>query len=1101
MISRLCRLALLLCLVCTTQTWAQRVSVKWEFSNKDNLSVTEITGDQQGLLTPSYLAGNGIDSLGTMTSGNATTGYTAPTYTPAFTQLFVKTKMEGKTSGHNIAFGVKPAANHTFKPTKISFDAAKCGTNYGNFDVYIKTSSTSEAALATVQVPLRNQTKDGNPDGYSHHEYNVSNYLVNGENFLLFLYIYNVNGTDTSTPKAIAFRNVVIEGVLDEPIFTADHYVKSISYTPKDGEAKSITNIVKQLKNGEQATVDELQYGDPTDFQVETQDGYTAEKNYNDKTLTVNIKDGNGDVVFYFKVGFKVTYRTDKPAAKPLNRGLISVNLATSGGNGNLVSWRYRESDNNQVKFKLFRGTNATTQNSKVNSGNYIYNRTNFNDASGTSSSYYRLEVYDLNDNLIETEISKKTWSNQALTIPLGDAPVDTRNGDQYLPNDAAICDMDGDGEYEIILKWCAQNYTKDAASSGTTSNIFFDCIKLDGTRLWRIDMGPNFFASAHTIQFIAWDLDGDGYGEFMVKTGPGTIDGEGNYVIMGNDDPHANWLNSRGKQVEGPEYITVFDGFTGAELSTIPYHTNYAAGASYWGDNDQNRSERYLAAIAWLDGPDKNPSPIFARGYYSGAFVAAYDWDGVTLKERWVSRNTTSGKGLWGEGAHWISVGDCDDDGKQEIIYGSAALDHDGTLLYRTGLGHGDALHLGDFITERDGMEVFMVHEKKPYGYDLRDAKTGELILHKTADGDTGRGLAAHFDSSFDNAQFIYSASGAMFDCKTGNEIASTWALGSSGASINCRMYWDGDPYDEFFDKSIIAHWNASNKSFDRFQFNGGNYLWGELNNATKYNPCLLADMLGDWREELITWSNTDGAFYLNICATNYTSNYRIPHLMDDLNYRAQVINQNCCYNQPPHLSYDPAHTHKIHVTIPETGWAPVYTEYALQVPSNATIYYVNNFDLNVDTLKMTKITTTIPARAGFLVYGAPGTEVTLKPASVDATLSGNKMTGDGILPAEIETTTSTSFYKWEYREGVGLGFFRVEKATVPAGEAYLKITAATQRTHEKFLIGSTATGISSVANDVKTDSTPLYSLDGKKASKNLHKGVYVSKGKKVVK
>ena len=406
-------------------------------------------------------------------------------------------------------------------------------------------------------------------------------------------------------------------------------------------------------------------------------------------------------------------------------------------------------------------------------------------------------------------------------------------------------------------------------------------------------------------------DTNGDGYGEFMMKTGPGTIDGEGKYVVMGSDDPHANWLNSRGKQVSGPEYITVFNGTTGAEISTIPYHTKYGdVSTSIWGDSNQNRSERYLAAIAWLDGPEGNPSPIFARGYYSGAFVAAYDFDGTTLKERWVSRNTVKNKGLWGEGCHWISVGDCDGDSRQEIIYGSGALDDDGSLLYRTGLGHGDALHLGDFIPEREGMEVFMVHEESPYGYDLRDAKTGDFIHHVTAGGDTGRGLAAHFDSSSPHAQFIYSASGAIFDCQTAQEIASSWAIGQSGAGINCRVYWDGDLYDEFFDKSIIAHWNPTGKYFDRYKFNNGNYLWGKLNNGSKNNPCILGDILGDWREEIVTWNEADCS--LNICATSYESSYRIPHLMDDLNYRAQVITQNVCYNQPPHLSFDPAVKYK---------------------------------------------------------------------------------------------------------------------------------------------------------------------------------------------
>lgn len=825
--------SVLLASILTVVAYAQQVSVRWDLSNPNDLSACELKGEETytKLISTSYLAGAQIDGIAQMTGSNADAGYTAVSYTPSFTMFGVKTRTSGKTMGHNIAVAVKPEKGHTFKPTKVSFDAAKCGTDGGNFDVVVKTNATGERGVASNVSPLRNKITSSNSTGFSHHEYELDGYIVEDENFVLSFYLYNINGSDTETPKSIAFRNIIIEGVMDEPLSDPD----------KDKDKQD---------------------------------------------------------------------RDPKPEAKPLNRGLMSVSLTGAGmGSGNLVSWRYREADSEGVKFKLWRGTNETSQTAKVNSGNYITTKTNFLDASGTASSYYRLEVYDAQDNLIETQVSGKTWTNQSFSIPLGTGPTDPDHGASYTPNDASFCDMDGDGEYEIILKWSPSN-EKDAASSGTTSSPYFDCIKMDGTRLWRIRLGDNFFTSAHTIQFIAWDLDGDGYGEFMCKTGPGTVDGEGKYVLLGNDDPKANLLSGRGKQDHGSEYITVFDGTTGAELYTMPYHTAYNdESTSFWGDDKQNRSERYLAALAYLDGPDKNPSAIFARGYYSGAKVGAYDWDGKTLKLRWLHRSATSGKELWGEGAHWISVGDVDGDQKQEIIYGSACLDDNGKLLYRTGLGHGDALHLGDMIPGNEGLEVLMCHEHKPYGIDIRDARTGKILLRQTEGGDTGRGLAAHFDSSRRDWQFLTSGRAQMYNCSDESVNGASWAIGSSGAGINCRVYWDGDLYDEFFDKSIIAHWNPTAKSFDRYRFNNGNYLWGNLNNGSKNNPCVLGDILGDWREEIVTWTgdNTSG-FSLYINATSYTSDFRLPHLMDDPQYRVQVVAQNVCYNQPPHLSYDPA-------------------------------------------------------------------------------------------------------------------------------------------------------------------------------------------------
>ena len=889
---------------------AQSITATWEMSDPDNLSAHNVAGDQEAaaLVVRGQAIGSKIDRMRRLEQSGAESGFEPVVYDPPFTAFTPTTKVSSKTTGHSISVSVAPLSGHTFKPTTVSFDAVKVGTDGGAVDVYYSIANGEEKAIATGLGPLRNKITAANSIGYSHYEYSLGDVITDGQPFTMTFYLMNINGTDNSSPKEIGLRNVSITGAVDEGITSVGSYVKGLSCRAAQTiggqpSALDLTAIVADLKNGETAAYPATLYGQPTDFSFTMTDGYEAETSYDNNTLKVNIlKDGT--TVMNFGIRFKVTTRGERPEAKPLGRGLMAVSLSGAKmGNGNLVSWRHREADGYGVKYKLYRG-DADAQNTVLNRGLYIIDRTNFPDAQGTADNYYRLETYDQYGNLLETEVSRKTWDNQTLYIPT-ETPVDTKNGASYTPNDASYCDMDGDGEYEIILKWSPSN-EKDAASSGATSPAIFDCIKLDGTRLWRINAGQNFFTSAHTMQFIAWDFDGDGYGEFMMKTAPGTIDGEGNYVLLGDDDPNESFLSGRGKQDHGPEYITVFDGPTGAALATIPYHTDYQTGRQYWGDDNQNRSERYLAALAYLDGPEANPSPIFARGYYSGAFVGAYDWDGTNLTERWVSRNTKSGEGLWGEGAHWVSVGDCDGDGMQEIVYGSAALDHDGSLLYRTGLGHGDALHLGDFLPDRPGLEVFMVHEKKPYGCDLRDAATGELILHITADGDTGRGLAAHFDSFYDHSQFLYSASAGVHDCADGSMYAEKWAIGQSGAGINNRIYWDGDLYDEFFDKSIIAHWNHENGWFDRYKVNGGNYVFGKLNNGSKFNPCVLGDLLGDWREEIVTWDESNN--YLIINATSYPSDYRIPHLMDDLNYRVQVVNQNCCYNQPPHLSVDPS-------------------------------------------------------------------------------------------------------------------------------------------------------------------------------------------------
>ncbi len=1102
----------------------QTLTATWGYSNIEDVgacTVTTAEGETSDLLTPAYSLGSNLSLKQTLTGSGADTanGYTAVSYDTCFVTVKPTEKVTQPTEGHTLTFTLTPASGHKFLPLSIAFDACKVGTDGGMVQVDVSDGTTT-TTLGTAE-PLRNKIQEGNSTGFSHIEMEVSGYNVEEATFTVTIYVMNVDG---GNDKDMGFRNITIKGEMDTEIPTAGSLLASLAFTGKVGQAEAETvdllSLVSDLMNGESLHYSTKLSAEPTDFTVQLKDEYageyTATVTYDNRTATVSITKGETQVLT-FSVSFSVSVLPVKGEATPLKRGLMSVH--TDGGN--LVSWRARKTDDRNLRFYLYRISSTGTE-TAVNSGECITGKTNFLDSSRGAVFSYRLEVVDTYGQVIE-EDACETWSDQTYYLPLTEgAPTDpTGNGATYTPNDVSYCDMDGDGDYEFIIKWYPSN-AKDAASSGTTSDIFFDCYKLDGTRLWRIDMGQNFFASAHTVQFIAWDLDGDGYGEFMVKTGPGTIDGQGNYVILGDDDPTANWKNSRGKQVEGPEYITVFDGMTGAELATIPYHTTYADGEAYWGDSNQNRSERYLAAIAWLDGEDENPSPIFARGYYAGAFVAAYDWDGATLSERWVSRNTTKGAGLYGEGAHWIAVADCDGDGRQEIVYGAAALDHDGSLLYRTGLGHGDALHVGDFDPDNDGLEVYQAHEESPYGADLRDAATGTLLWHPTASSDTGRAIAAHFNPESEGAYFqLSSAMTNLYDWN-GNVIKDDVSHGGGG-SLNNRVYWDGLLADCHYDKSVLECYNPTYNSFDRIQVNGGNYTIGNLNNDTKYNPCVLGDLLGDWREEIVTWTQDDSGLYsLIINATSYESDYTVPHLMDNAAYRAQVIAQNVCYNQPPHLDYNLRNSKKLTRECVEYDsgieglgkyWDCLYTTYPVVVPEGVVAWNVTNryYIGGVDTLKTTRLSagTVVAANSGIL-YCATTPEVTFTPTS----LTGSAVKGTVIQGSYCDTSLPAATEKLGYYVFAcgkrGPGLYRVDSDTeVPHGDGYASFTGSSTLTlADSYVLGITRVedvdddtdGIASTTATEGVGEGPrgVYNLGGVRMEHPTQAGVYIVDGKK---
>ena len=618
-----------------------------------------------------------------------------------------------------------------------------------------------------------------------------------------------------------------------------------------------------------------------------------------------------------------------------LDRGLVA--LPANSGSGNFVSWRFLGTDDNNARFDLVRNGTTIVSDLEV---------TNYKDASGNSSSEYQV-ITKVNGEVISTSDPVKAWGDVYKKLKL-DRPAKGALGGTYSPNDCSVGDVDGDGEYELFVKWDPNN-SKDNSQSDKTDNVYIDCYKFDGTKLWRIDLGVNIRAGAHYTQFQVFDYDGDGKAEMMCKTAPGSKDGLGNYVNQAatNDkikaaDNTKDWRTSAGRINGGHEYLTIFNGETGAAIHTIAYYPNRnakpelseAAGTYNWDDrsgkNDKgdygNRGERYLAATAYLDGPDHNPSGIFCRGYYTFAHIWAVDFDGQQLKTRWLhssdSRTTyklrddegnqktlkgsicTSGLKrytMYANGNHNMSIADVDGDGKDEIIWGSAALDDDGKMLYATGFGHGDAIHLGDFNPDRPGLEVFEVHEEKgTYAWDLHDAATGEILFKGGPEGvDNGRGMCAQLDPKHRGAYFS-SASERQQRSATTGEIAS-----SVQASVNFRIYWDGDLQEELLDGTKIDKWTASGTT--RLYIKGKNpydYNASSSCNSTKATPNLQADIFGDWREEIILWSTNDNAT-LNIFTTNTPTTYRVPTLMHDHTYRMGICWQNTAYNQPPHLGY----------------------------------------------------------------------------------------------------------------------------------------------------------------------------------------------------
>ncbi|WP_074433086.1 rhamnogalacturonan lyase family protein [Neobacillus dielmonensis] len=588
------------------------------------------------------------------------------------------------------------------------------------------------------------------------------------------------------------------------------------------------------------------------------------------------------------------------PAVTKLKRQMEELDrapVAMKTKEGVFVSWRMLGTDPDSISFNVYR------DGEKINS-QPITSSTNYVDKDGKAESAYEIRAV-IDGKERKSKDTTSVLNQNYFDIPLK-KPADgvTPLGDpySYRANDASVGDLDGDGKYELVLKWDPTN-SKDNSQAGYTGNVYVDAYEMDGTFKWRIDLGKNIRAGAHYSPFLVYDFDGDGKAEIVFKTADGTIDGKGN--VIGRAD--ADHRNSSGYVLQGSEYLTVFEGETGKAINTIDYEPPRGDVAA-WGDSYGNRVDRFLAAVAYLNG--ETPSIIMARGYYTRAVLAAYTFKDGKLTKQWVFDSNAEGNGDYaGQGYHNLSIADVDHDGKDEINYGAAVIDDDGTGLYATGLGHGDAQHVSDLDPTRPGLEVYAVHEHSDlYGYEMHDAETGEVLWGTYTGEDTGRGLAADIDPRYPGTE-AWAINGEWNSTVGGLYSAQGKKISENIPSSNFAIWWDGDLSRELLDHK----WDDASKTgvgtIDKWDYKNNklvNILTADgtqSNNSTKGNPVLQADLFGDWREEVI-W-RTDDSSALRVYMTTDETEHRIYTLMHDPQYRLSIAWQNVGYNQPPHTSF----------------------------------------------------------------------------------------------------------------------------------------------------------------------------------------------------
>lgn len=565
-----------------------------------------------------------------------------------------------------------------------------------------------------------------------------------------------------------------------------------------------------------------------------------------------------------------------------LDRSLVPLET----NNGVYLTWRMLGTDPADIGFNLYR------DGVKIND-NPITETTNYTDNDGTVNSLYQVEViWDDKDNEMfeETEV----WALYPAIASSGKSPVPLKKidlppppiieGVEFVPGDMSVGDLNGDGRYELIFEWEASN----------GKNSFLEAIDLDGNSLWRINGGPN--VTTAKLNMMVYDLDMDGKAEVAIFTGPGTIDGKGNYINKGpaaNYDPHLvipRHNGETGNLLEDPQFITLFDGETGEELATTEHWKIGPRNKmkATWGDDYGHRASSLKGAV--LYNVEHGPLLVFGRGVYQRVAYRAYKWDGADgLDTIWEFDSHEPGNSAYsGQGNHSVAVGDLDGDGNDELIYGAAAIDHDGTGLYSTGFGHGDSHALADLDPFTPGLEYYQTHEGGAVGISMRSAGTGDVIWKIDAPGDIGRGWAADVDPRY---------ASVSVGIGLGNFNNKGVKLGVDYNAYDQPLYFGGEV------QKTLRNGGNINGGYYGGRILTSWYYGAKTIHSSKNDANLVADILGDWREEVI-FPTSDNKSLL-IFTSWLPTERKNPTLMHDPVYRMNVAVQNVGYNQPAHVGY----------------------------------------------------------------------------------------------------------------------------------------------------------------------------------------------------